>query len=174
MTSKCQSSRSALAMRFWAKVKRGKSKNCWSWSAFRDEGGYGKFRVGDKCELAHRVAWMLTNGALSNKSCVLHHCDTPCCCNPAHLYVGTPLDNARDRSERKRTARGKRHGFWLHPESVPRGERSGKAVLTVAGIQEIRRRYTRGERISSIARMFHRPFSTISEVLHGRTWRHVK
>lgn len=33
---------------------------------------------------------------------VLHTCDNPPCCNPAHLYRGTALDNARDRDTRGR------------------------------------------------------------------------
>jgi hypothetical protein len=31
---------------------------------------------------------------------VLHRCDVKACCNPAHLYLGTRADNARDSRER--------------------------------------------------------------------------
>jgi hypothetical protein len=30
----------------------------------------------------------------------LHHCDTPGCVNPEHLYEGAPADNMQDRMER--------------------------------------------------------------------------
>jgi hypothetical protein len=45
---------------------------------------------------AHRVAWTLTYGPIPKNLCVLHHCDNKPCCNPAHLFLGTKVDNARD------------------------------------------------------------------------------
>jgi hypothetical protein len=52
---------------------------------------------------AHRVAYQLANGAIPAGKHVLHMCDNPICCNPAHLYLGTNADNVRDRVERSRT-----------------------------------------------------------------------
>jgi hypothetical protein len=33
---------------------------------------------------------------------VLHTCDEALCCNPNHLYLGTQLDNIKDRDTRGR------------------------------------------------------------------------
>jgi hypothetical protein len=43
--------------------------------------------------------------------CVLHRCDNPSCCNPAHLFVGTKADNVRDMDQkgRRRTWAGPAH-----------------------------------------------------------------
>ena len=54
---------------------------------------------------AHRLAWEAANGPIPAGLLVLHHCDNPPCCNPAHLYVGTAKDNARDCKARGRRAK---------------------------------------------------------------------
>lgn len=83
-----------LPERFWSKVE--KAEGCWLWTAYRDDDGYGSIRVGRKAELAHRVAWWLTNGPIPPGLHVLHRCDRPECVNPDHLFLGTQLDNVVD------------------------------------------------------------------------------
>jgi hypothetical protein len=39
---------------------------------------------------------------------LLHACDNPACVRPAHLSVGTTLDNVADRQAKGRTAHGER------------------------------------------------------------------
>jgi len=50
---------------------------------------------------AHRVAFTFHHGREPQKY-VLHSCDNPGCCNPAHLREGTQLENMRDMNERGR------------------------------------------------------------------------
>lgn len=46
---------------------------------------------------AHVAAYMVANGLSTPPTLrVLHTCDAPACCNPAHLWLGTPRDNTRD------------------------------------------------------------------------------
>lgn len=86
--------------KFWAKVNIRAPDECWEWLAFKLSSGYGRFRVGDKIELAHRVAWSIINGSIPEGKLILHKCDNRSCCNPNHLYCGNYSDNISDRSLR--------------------------------------------------------------------------
>lgn len=89
--------------RFWSKVD--KSGDCWTWTAGRNDLGYGQFSYGGKGGKnvgAHRYAYMLTHGAIPEGAFVLHNCDNPSCVRPDHLRIGSQVDNMRDRSQRGR------------------------------------------------------------------------
>lgn len=137
--------------RFWAKVDRTAS-GCWMWmgAKSRPPNGthwYGVYSVTisyrrRKSFKAHRFSHMITKGDPGNLD-VLHHCDTPLCVRPDHLYAGTPADNARDMR-----ARGRERGMAYnnrvktickrgHPLSGdnlrinPRGQRVCKACACI-------------------------------------------
>lgn len=76
---------------------------CWLWESRADRGGYGWLKeIGRKYLRAHRLSWTLHRGEIPPGMCVLHKCDTPACVNPDHLFLGTHLDNARDRVQKGR------------------------------------------------------------------------
>lgn len=92
------------AHRFWAKVDR--SGDCWIWHGAVKDDGYGAFEMHPKTWRAHRFAYTMCVDPIPRGKMVLHKCDNPLCVRPSHLYAGTAADNARDRGERGRTARG--------------------------------------------------------------------
>jgi hypothetical protein len=109
--------------RFWSKVQR--AAGCWEWQAGKFRNGYGMFGAGrfpdgrSDTRYTHRVAYELTHGPIPNGLQVLHTCDNPPCCNPAHLQLGTHLDNMQD-SARKGRKSGERPKAWSLPADVYR------------------------------------------------------
>lgn len=90
-----------LPTRFWAKVDRRGSDECWPWTAALDDKGYGRIRWQGRMHIAPRVAYRLSCGDPGGLH-VLHACDNPICVNPAHLSAGTQSQNMRDCAARRR------------------------------------------------------------------------
>jgi hypothetical protein len=85
-----------VSERFWDKVTKSDSEHCWPWTSVKDSAGYGLVNVKKKRLSASRIAWKLANGPIPEGLFVLHRCDNPPCCNPAHLFLGTKSDNTQD------------------------------------------------------------------------------
>lgn len=152
---------------FWARVKIGGMNECWEWIAGRHgpppKWHYGVVWFNGKRWKAHQFAFMLTRGPIPQGHWVLHHCDNPPCCNPFHLFSGTPLDNIQDMISKGRAIR-------------ERGEDRYNATLTESDIAEIRQRFKRGDPVnggSVLAREFGVGATMISAIIHRRRWKHV-
>lgn len=79
------------------------NKDCWEYTGFLNEKGYGKVKLKGKHVFAHRLALCVYTGKnIKTKKHVLHTCDNPKCINPKHLYFGTNLQNVRDKMMRGR------------------------------------------------------------------------
>lgn len=143
---------------FWQRVSTGDPGECWEWPLGRTAGGYGKVKIGGRTFTAHRVAYEFATGTAPGELQVCHRCDNRLCCNPAHLFLGTALDNNRDKTAKGRQARG---------------ETSGRAKLTEAQVVEIRRRRDAGEKIVPLGQEFGVPHTQISAIAHRKSWRHV-
>ena len=72
------------------------SDPCLFWRYGLNGNGYGR----DGGKLVHRLVWKQVYGSLGRSEDVLHLCHRRACFQPAHLYVGSAADNARDRRAR--------------------------------------------------------------------------
>lgn len=162
--------------RFWAKVDKGDGTGCWLWTRATNSYGYGIFAVtAQDTQLAHRIAWALTNGPIPEGLHCLHRCDNPPCVRPSHLFVGTALDNALDRERKSRGnhVTGDRHGSRTHPEAYPQGEDRPAAKLTEADVREIRRRRKAGQTLKAIAADYGVHHVTILRASTGANWAYL-
>lgn len=182
-----------LDVRFWARVQKSREDKCWLWQGSVNKDGYGRLQVGprgaNRMWAAHRLAYALHNGPIPDGLWVLHHCDNPPCCNPAHLFLGTLADNHADMDSKGRRPHGEAH--WMkksperiprgdqsfsrkHPERIARGERCRHAKLTAAVVQEMRRLYAEGSHsYKQIANRFGVNKRTAIQAIKRRTWAHV-
>ncbi len=144
--------------RFWAKVR--KTDACWLWTRGRSSMGYGHLRVNGKLMYAHRFSYELHYGAIPTGMFVCHHCDTPSCVRPDHLFVGTPADNMRDKTAKGRTPSGAQSSRRLHP-----------LKLSMDTAQEIRVRYSYGDvSQKELAIRFGIDPSMVSHIIRGVCW----
>lgn len=146
---------------------------CWIWYRSVNRQGYGKLTCLGKSLFAHRTSFATFVSTIPPHLQVCHHCDTPSCVNPSHLFLGTAAQNHADRNRKGRQARGSRQGLRVHPHRAPMGERNGAAKLTSDQVLIIRERISNGARIASIAADFSMSVAAIRFIHHRRTWRHV-
>ena len=137
------------------------NKGCLEWNRARNACGYGLIHAG-KETLAHRIAWAIKYGPIPKGIQVLHRCDNPPCINPKHLFTGTQNDNIHD------AVRKNRH--WR-----PIGVWNVKAKLNAKTVRQIRAIWkTRKFRQWQIASRFRVALGTVTNILRGTTWKHIR
>jgi HNH endonuclease/GIY-YIG catalytic domain len=151
--------------RFWAKVH--KTEGCWEWTGSLAH-GYGQFALCKERDTrravlmrAHRFSYILAHGPLDDGLLVLHLCDNRKCVRPDHLIVGTYRANTAD-------MRAKGRSGDLLGEAVPNHRR------TVEMVRAMRQRYAAGESIKALAQGYGMSRGTASDIIHGRSWRHIE
>ena len=106
----------------------------------------------------HRLAYELTYGEISDDILVCHSCDNPPCCNPDHLFLGTPNDNTQDK--KKGRAR------YLKGSELPQTKLTKNQTIEIIQLYHTNK-YTQkylGERYG-VSR------SAIDAILRGTNWK---
>ena len=135
---------------------------CAIWIGAHDKkSGYGRVNVDKKSEYVHRVVWERHYGKIPDGLFVCHTCDVSSCINVLHLFLGTPLDNMRDKINK---------GRHRHPV----GSCVGSSKITESDVKEIRRRKLSGEAAIDIGKYFHIHASNVRKICLYEAWAHVK
>ena len=91
----------------WSRIDKNGPNGCWIYTGYVNSNGYGAFTYAGKPMVAvHRFIYQQIHGQLPVTAHLLHSCDTPRCCNPEHLRVGTAKENMQDAARKGRIWRG--------------------------------------------------------------------
>ena len=153
--------------RFWTKVDVREPDECWPWTAAvrSTRCQYGVLKVDGRVALAHRLSYEIANGEIPDGALVCHACDVPLCVNPAHLFAGSYRDNAVDALQKGRmTPVETRHQA---------GDENVNARLTDDTVRAIRADRAAGMNLVPLAEKYAVGYSTVRDVVTGRTWAHV-
>jgi len=132
---------------------------CWLWPGSVTLEGYGRLQFHRQTFVAHRVAYELTHGPIPRGILVCHHCDTPRCVRPDHLFLGTTAQNLSDMTTKGRSAAG---------------VRNGRAKLTEADVLAMRQRYAEGGITQQrLGYLYHITQTVVSGILRGKQWQHT-
>jgi hypothetical protein len=151
------------------KVVRIPFSGCWIFMGALNETGYGIVGTGGRGQpndRSHRITYRHFCGPIPQGMFVCHTCDVPSCCNPEHLFLGTPKENSRDMINKGRNSPPPRNSHVVgsvHPGSK----------LTEAQVVVIRELYKRGETQQQIANMYGVARQTISKVVNHKRFKHV-
>jgi hypothetical protein len=129
---------------------------CWHSTYNKDKDGYPNFSINSRRKRAARVSYEEFGGEIPNGLHVCHSCDNRSCINPAHLFLGTNLENHRDKVSKGRQVRGTR----VHT-----------ALLTEGDVRQIRSRHDQTG--AALARAFGVRKETIYAIRNGSSWSHI-
>lgn len=138
--------------------------SCLLWTGSRYPNGYGRIGYQGRDRMAHRLAYELHHGPIPDGLYVCHHCDTPNCIEPSHLFVGTQADNLDDM---------RRKGRWAARDR--RGESNARAKTTETEVRIVKRlRQNTDLTCPVIADCVGLPLGIVEAISAGRTWKHVQ
>lgn len=164
-------------MRFWRKVSLSSPSErypgigkCWIWEGAKTKEGYGKFTHSGKSHGAQRMSFEIHERKLKQGEYACHKCDNPSCVRPDHIFPADQKGNLEDM-----TRKGRRVNFIkLNPHLAARGSKVANSKITESDVIEIKRMRAEGMKQIEIGRIFGIQQITVSNILTGKTWRHVQ
>ena len=154
----------------WIKerCKVNEETGCWEWTMGKYRRGYGAFTYKQKKRSVHRWVYADQFGSIPEGMFVCHHCDNPPCCNPGHLFLGTPKDNMRDMIQKGRANRS--HNVL---KSRP-GTSNHNAKMTPEKIIEIREKYASGKSsYRSLGAEYGLAFASVRDIIKHINWKQL-
>lgn len=136
---------------------------CINFVGAKNSNGYGTVRIFGKQRLAHVIAFKLANPErIIGTKCVCHKCDNKICINPNHLFLGTRIENNKDRDLKGRNV------------SVC-GSKNGMSKLNEKRVREIKNtlKYYDFKSFAELGRKYGVRWQTIQAIAKGRTWKNV-
>lgn len=149
--------------RLFTRCKVDVKTGCWIWQGSKDNQGYGRMQYKGKVRITHRISMAEhCDFDIDSKLDVCHHCDTPSCANPEHLFAGTASENILDSVRKERWSKNRR------------GEKHGRSTITEKEVLRMRKLYSKGERIADIARLFpHATYFAVQDACTRRSWKYL-
>jgi HNH endonuclease len=145
--------------RFLSRISIGRDEDCWEWQRGLNS-GYGWFHITPGVgRMAHRLSWEMEHGPIPAGLIILHHCDNPKCCNPAHMSVGTHGENAADRDAKGR---------------LPCGEQRAQTLLSDERVGDMALLRGIGMTYAELGRLFGISSETAWRNLNGMRAKHLK
>lgn len=142
--------------RFFSNIQRSEN-GCWMWIGYKMKNGYGQLHYQKKVVYAHRLSYFIHKGEFDASLCLCHKCDTPACCNPDHMFLGTRTDNANDKVAKQRHAVGQAVG----------------GLFSETDIRTMFALYRSGMKQSAIARRYKTNPAHVSNIINGHKWGHL-
>ena len=116
------------------------ASECWLWQMSCDRDGYGALGWNGKKQRVHRLSYQAFIGPIPKGQIVRHTCDTPQCCNPKHLLIGTHADNSRDMAQRGRSTHGEKNPeaklTWEDVEAIRASTEPVRVLVDTYGVSE--------------------------------------
>lgn len=141
---------------------------CVIWQGSVDPDGYGRRKAvrpgAHKAQTVGVHRWVvekMLGRRLRTHEVIMHLCDNRLCFRYDHLQIGTIADNNADRDAKGRLVQVAQH---------MNGETNGRAKLTRANVNKIRRDYQAGVKMATLAKEYGVARSAIHKIVRGLTW----
>jgi len=149
----------SILNRFWKYVNKLSNNECWNWiGSLSLRGGYGQLSYKGGLLKAHKISYEIHKGIINKGLYVCHKCNNPKCCNPAHLYSGTPKNNWDDTIKTGNA----------HTLEVLKGENSPSSRIKYSDVLFIRKS---NKTLKELGDKFGISKTSVSNIKKNKTWK---
>ncbi len=144
----------------WKYIDKKGEGECRARGGAKNNRGYGVFMINQVANSSHRLVYKLTHKPIIPPNMqVCHICDNPRCCNPSHLFLGTPKDNMVDKINKGRA-------------NYVCGENHPNSKLTLCQVEEIRLLYKTGNYFhKDLGKIYNVSRKNIGDIINHKRWK---